>query len=588
MSASLFPAETLAVNPEPGVFECRPEGGPAHLSLHLVERLEREALEAFRAITSRGSEIGGVLLGRRSGGTMLIDDFELIGCEYARGPLYMLSEADGAAWTLAIQRRQGSVVGLFRSNTRKDLKADEEDLALAARFLAPGQAMLLVKPFATKPSQAMLCRWNGSAAGLPATFPFRCSELLRAPYAAAIIRPAADTAPVPETAPALAREQPVLRIVSRRDDPHPPRPPAAEVLIDTPPSTAPEVEELPAAQAAEPPEGIAARPEQTAHFSGRKIWIAAGIATVVLAGGLAFLFANRGSQPPPPPSAAQVASAIALRVERNAGQLLLTWNREAEPVKNAKRAVLSIWDGKQHEQIELEANQFRSGSIVYSPMSTDVSFRLEILGPNEADRIREHVRVLAGRPSAMAEPEPEAAADPDAVAEEPAAEEVEEQAPKPAAKPFQSLAARISVPDPATLPEPPSVMARSSAEAPRAIATPALPGAPPAPPEPKPAPATPPPPVKVGGAVSEARLLARREPVYPPLARQARVSGTVRVQARITKDGQVTEVTVISGHPLLRQAALDAVKQWTYSPSMLNGQPVEAHTIVDVTFNMNR
>ena len=105
--------------------------------------------------------------------------------------------------------------------------------------------------------------------------------------------------------------------------------------------------------------------------------------------------------------------------------------------------------------------------------------------------------------------------------------------------------------------------------------------------------AAPPPPPKaavtrtrVGGAVQAAKLVNRVQPVYPPLARQTRISGTVKLHAIIGKDGSVQQLQVVSGHPLLVQAALDAEKQWRYQPTLLNGEPVEVDTEIDVIFSL--
>jgi protein TonB len=105
-----------------------------------------------------------------------------------------------------------------------------------------------------------------------------------------------------------------------------------------------------------------------------------------------------------------------------------------------------------------------------------------------------------------------------------------------------------------------------------------------APPPPKPSQAR----IKVGGNVTAARIISRIQPVYPPLARQTRISGTVRLHAIIAKDGTVQQLEVLSGHPLLVQAALDAVRQWRYQPTLLNGEPVEVDTTVDVIFSLNQ
>lgn len=105
--------------------------------------------------------------------------------------------------------------------------------------------------------------------------------------------------------------------------------------------------------------------------------------------------------------------------------------------------------------------------------------------------------------------------------------------------------------------------------------------------------APPPPPtqvkrITVGGQVTAAKLVNRVTPQYPPLARQTRVSGAVKLHAIISKDGSIMELSVISGHPLLVQAAISAVKEWRYQPTLLNGQPVEVETTIDVLFNLQQ
>ena len=79
-------------------------------------------------------------------------------------------------------------------------------------------------------------------------------------------------------------------------------------------------------------------------------------------------------------------------------------------------------------------------------------------------------------------------------------------------------------------------------------------------------------------------MINQVKPVYPPLAKQARIQGVVILEAVIDKAGNVAEIKVISGHPLLQQAAIDAVSQWKYKPTLLNGEPVEVVTTVTVNF----
>ncbi|MCC6857870.1 MAG: energy transducer TonB [Bryobacterales bacterium] len=92
--------------------------------------------------------------------------------------------------------------------------------------------------------------------------------------------------------------------------------------------------------------------------------------------------------------------------------------------------------------------------------------------------------------------------------------------------------------------------------------------------------------IVVGGNVQAARLIHRVMPAYPVLARQARVAGTVRLQAVISTGGTIRSLKLISGHPLLTRAAIEAVSQWVYEPLLLNGEPVEVDTQVDVHFTL--
>jgi periplasmic protein TonB len=93
--------------------------------------------------------------------------------------------------------------------------------------------------------------------------------------------------------------------------------------------------------------------------------------------------------------------------------------------------------------------------------------------------------------------------------------------------------------------------------------------------------------VRVSGALQAARLIHRVEPVYPALARQARISGTVELAGVIGTNGQIRELRVVSGPALLVQPALDAVRQWIYQPTLLGGQPVEVITSISVIFRLN-
>jgi protein TonB len=94
--------------------------------------------------------------------------------------------------------------------------------------------------------------------------------------------------------------------------------------------------------------------------------------------------------------------------------------------------------------------------------------------------------------------------------------------------------------------------------------------------------------IRVGGNVQQAKLVRQPRPVYPPLAKQARIQGVVRLSAIISRDGTIQHLEVVSGHPLLIPSALEAVKQWVYQPTLLNGEPVEVVTQIDVNFTLSQ
>ena len=88
--------------------------------------------------------------------------------------------------------------------------------------------------------------------------------------------------------------------------------------------------------------------------------------------------------------------------------------------------------------------------------------------------------------------------------------------------------------------------------------------------------------------MQQAKLIRQPRPVYPPLAKQARISGRREAQRHHRQGRHDSESEVISGHPLLVPAALEAVKQWVYQPTLLNGEPVEVVTQIDVNFTLSQ
>ena len=659
------------------------------LPLTLIDRLESEAVGSFRSLSSRGSEIGGVLLGSAMPGNpvvVTVTDYELIPCDYSRGPLYRLSDADQGRFEQAIEKYgsgSGSgprVIGYFRSHTRKGLSLDAEDLAFfEPRFLEPQHLALLIRPFATKVcTAAIFIRENGRLGGETSyrEFPFRSSELVGArgsgerSESASSPAPAAQSATHPVTPLKPQSRAQIVPIASRREialpEPVASAPTSGPLVADyleaaapaapkaqsaapvvNPAVSKPAVEKAPVDKAAvekptvekpivEKPtvdkvdkekEKAAALPappvdpaveavapvfaetevEPPAPAKKNKklrLMVAAALGMLVLVGGALVVYPMLMKRISPAATAGQQdSSPLSLRVERTSGGMLLTWNRDLPVIQGATKVVLSISDGERHENIQLDPNQVRTGSILYPPMTGDVSFQMEVTDPHQAKTTSESLRVLDPRPSPLEAPSTTPAATQTAAKEpastkpaaaEPAATATVEAktaevtpVSRPAAnlKPYNtaSLAERLRPVNPTSdLPEAPAIVratAPTSASLPGFDASQPLMPAPP-----RPGAQTPGAAPKVGGQLVSARVISRVDAEYPKLARQAGASGIVELEATISVDGRVKNARVVHGNTMLQKAAIDAVLQWRYQPAMLNGKAVESPVEIKVNF----
>ena len=665
MTESTARAERVDLQTAPSPFylwEVPQKPVSVRIPFSLIDKLEHEAVESFRSLTSRGSEIGGVLLGDVSPGSPLIvtiADYELIACDYSRGSLYRLSDADMGRFEHAIQQRSASgrgVAGFFRSHTRKGIALDADDLALfQARFREPHHIALLVRPFATKASTAGIFIWengkvNGEASYLE--FPFRSGSLGEG-HLAGLSEPRPAPPPqAPQPAKAPTRAQ-IVPIASRREislppppaaEPAPPAapiaaaPPSAPTLAPTPASvvtpsallveektaivpdkpvkaekparTGPAESQFAPVVKTEKVDALPAFAEPEVVPAGRAgkgmkllVAAAASIALFVTLFVYPGLLRHNGKTAA---SVRQDSSQLQLRVERSAGELLLTWNPDADAIRNASKAVLSISDGDQHENVQMDVAQLASGRIVYSPSSTDINFKLEVTDKSQKNTTSETVRMLRP-PSPLQEQHDAAAAaglapgtKPGAAPATPAGtpnptdQPIADQPSKPAPgplKPFkaESLSQRLRPAAPTDMPDAPTVNANDRPStsaipgvnmnavlpAPPAPAPPAAGAAASSPAEPKP---------RSGGNIQQAVLIYRKEAEYPKIAKQTGAKGTVTLNATIGADGNIKKVKVISGPPMLTNAAAEAVKQWRYRPTLLNGQPVETDTQIMVNF----
>ena len=665
----------------------------------VIDRLEGEAVDTFRSLDSRGSEMGGVLFGKATAGEpaiVSIEGYELIPCDYSRGPLFRLADADLARFDKVIAQHGAAgevpVAGFFRSHTRKGLGLDAEDLALyESRFKDPRKIALLIRPYATKPATGGIFIWENGAVHSESSyleFPFRSSLLTAArrvepgdggmapnglgggplpapsvpkagmraqivPIAPRrevapsvpplVVEPPATVAHEPEAdapasapaaaAPEVAAPPPAPAVkVEKAAVPEPapaepkpaaPAPPAKSAAPANPPPVKiaePSASAAPAPSAAppgvEPDTKPEARPESEAppRQSGKLIWIAIGAVVPIILMVVLFIYPALLHRTAPRSSSAGDTSALSLRVETLGGEMQLSWNRDSDPIRNATGGVLSISDGDQHQDVAMDLALLQKGSINYSPASSDVVFRLEVSGKG-SKTASELVRALRTRPSPIPGVDPQApaktaspaaqtpAATPTGALPTPATEQPPPDEPATATlakpvKPFRAdtlserlhpaPAASADLPDAPSVSQPNAPGVSASAFNMGAVAPPPPAPAPPAPA--KTAPSTPAPaPQKAatGGQLQPAVLIHKTDPVYPRLARQTNASGVVELMATIGVDGKVKKVTVVKGHPMLVKAASEAVMEWLYRPTILNGVPVEGQTQVLINFTAN-
>jgi periplasmic protein TonB len=660
------------------------------LPLPLIDRLEAEVVENFRSLSSRGSEIGGLLVGSSAQGSptvVTVADFELISCDYSRGPLYRLGEGDMARFDQAMERFGKAagprVIGYFRSHTRKGLSLDADDLAFfEPRFSEPQQIVLLIRPFATKVSTAAIfIRENGKVNGEGSSreFSFRASELSVArggeksessaspapaqngmqpaappkPQSRAQIVPIASRREITLSDPIVSAPGSPLATPDRVETPAPATPkaqtaaPAVEApvvekpaiektVVEKPAAEKPAVEKPavekparekdekpkekekavppPPAKPVEPPAKTVAPVVEPAEIvlpvpekknKKLRLTVAAAVGMLVLGGGGLVVYPMLVKHNPPASATAQDSSPLSLRVERTSGGMLLTWNRDLPVIQSATKVVLSISDGDRHENIQLDPNQVRTGSILYPPITGDVSFQMEVMDPHQTKTTSESLRVLDPRPSPLDEPsappattakESTPASTPKPAAADPtptptAEAKVPEEAPvsHPAAnlQKFNtaSLAQRLRPASSNDLPEAPAIVRATPADPVSLLGVVSTQASVPAPPKPAAAPQYPPAPSpRVGGQLTAAKVITKVDPEYPKLARQAGASGVVELEATISADGKVKNPRVVRGNTMLQKAAIDAVLQWRYQPATLNGKAVESPVEIKLNF----
>ncbi len=361
---------SLELETEPSTFYTWEVPGKAisiRLDFGVVDQVLSEVMQGFGSVPKRGAEVGGLLLGRITEGeptVVHIRDFEPVNSEHARGPSYLLSEADEERLTAAVERwseeppnRDVQVVGVYRSQTRDGLGLSEDDLALfEKRFPGPGQVFLLVKPFATHPSVgAFFFREEGALRSESSylEFPFRRRDLgggvaaperMEAPSAAA--PPAAAPAEGPEPVPPPPRR---FTALSLSDDAAPSAP--------EPPPPAPKLK--------------------------RNVWIPLSFIFLLVGVMLGFQAAI-SLRPAGSATVGREPFLLSLTAEKSGNTVNLLWDRQAPVILKARSGLLTIADGSFHKSLELDPSQLQNGSVAYRYLTNRITFRLEVFSRNRA------------------------------------------------------------------------------------------------------------------------------------------------------------------------------------------------------------
>jgi hypothetical protein len=577
------------------VMFCERSAFPLAVPSALVAAIWDQVNEGLRAVPRGGAEIGGLLLGRQSQTTIVLaEEVVPIKIEYRLGPSFRLSDVDvnGLRSLMASVQKDPSkaVVGFYRSRTRNDSHSQEGDSELLAvleqahtSFAANFHYYIAFTPLSRLSMTASVSvrkddGWDDWQHVTLRSNPMSSVEPIE--FEAPPKEPPPPPAPVleqPQTRPPAplpaAHAEPLPHPYQEQHYAPPPEKPAVRAPTRS--------EHRPPHQdwmsAASPEQRRARRNVPTTWYIG-----GGGVLLAAIAVG-AYLFFASPSQPRITFSDAAVSAATSsvrtgFSAAREGALWRLTWDRAAVAALNPTGAVLAIRDGGKEQQVGLTASDLSSGTILYTPQSSDLLFSLNIVmaGSQVAE---EHVRVLGALPAA----EPPSARD----LAEPVKIVVHEQV--RTLRPFtpatnapgdfssvKSAAAEI--------PPPPSIAAASPVNSTIPILPPPTSVAAPVPANPTPPPATPAPSAPV---TVDPKVVRRVSPNFSgPLP--SGTGATVQIRVQIDAAGKVIKVTPITSNAYvdirLVQAAAAAAKSWVFDPATIDGRPVPSERILDFHF----
>ncbi|WP_031497096.1 hypothetical protein [Bryobacter aggregatus] len=364
--------ENFVQTPTYFVWEVAGKPVTIHLDFEVVDKLAMEVMRGFGAVPRRGAEVGGILMGSIEMGDKLlvrVEDFIPVPCDYMRGPSYLLTENDEARFRATVETvKQSSekrlyAVGFYRSHTRDGLALSDEDLQIFEKYFAdPTNVILLIRPFATKPSVGgFFFEENGGfhRESSYLEFPFKRRDL------------GGGASPSMRTAPAEERTEP-RGPESAEQTPgeglsNPGNPDDLRDWIQNRRSQA---------------DSSDREATTSARFRSKSVWIPLSFVFLLLGviiGFQAALVLNRGDAQK---IAAQSLS-LSLTAQLESGKLIVRWDRNSAAVLNAKSGTLQILDGSFTKTVNLDGRQLQNGSVIYMTADSKVSFRLEVVTNNK-------------------------------------------------------------------------------------------------------------------------------------------------------------------------------------------------------------
>jgi len=330
----------------------------------VIERINIEVMRGFGVTRRRGTETGGLLIGkidRRANPPVLhIQDFEVSPCEYASGPSYVLSANDWQQFKEAVARRQPSLehelyaVGYFRSHTRDGFAFDENDAAIfRAFFRDPIDVALLIKPYATRAADAAIFLQDKGALATdssPIKFTFTGRQKARG-----------GSAPVQAAEPVPAPDPP---------------PSQTEVVV----ANKPKMAEKPTPLRYERPIFAEHIVQESSGWSRRLAWVAFSLALLAFGAACGYEYAGARSANSLTFGGRQAADvySVQLQVSPSDNSLMVKWNRDSAAIQAAMYGMLTVTEGPNSKEVKLGFAELRNGTAMYPNIAPEVRFRLEL------------------------------------------------------------------------------------------------------------------------------------------------------------------------------------------------------------------